>query len=103
MDENLKQAIVEATESQDIVNVEKLEGALNKIAKRDSIVARVADNQKISGPTGRLNGILRDPITDTLKVTTELVDAVSRKIKTEFSQEAMQDLFTLYYDPTVLL
>lgn len=96
MDEHLKQAIVEATESSDIVNVEKLEAELNKIAKRDSIVQRVADVQKISGPTGRLNGIIRDPVTDSLIVTTELVDVTSRKIKTEFTQEAMKDLESLY-------
>lgn len=96
MDEYLKQAIVEATEQSDIINVEKLVGELDKIAKRDSIVGRVADVQKIAGPTGRVNGIIRDPITDALTVTTELVDAKSRKIKTEFTQEAMKDLEALY-------
>lgn len=92
----MSENINEGTETTDIVDIELLVGALGRIVMKDSIAMQVSDVQRMKGPTARINGITRDPVTDKMTVTSKLVEAVSRKISTEFTQETLQDMKALY-------
>jgi hypothetical protein len=94
-EEELKR-INEATTVEDLVDTEVLVGAIDRIIQKDSIAYQVSDVRKLTGPTGRVNGYRRDKATDKMIVTTALVEAYSRTIKSEFTLETLKDNAKLY-------
>lgn len=93
---DLNEAQPGATTAADMVSVEKLVGALEKIIKKDSIAIQVSDEQRMSGPNGKLVGVTRDVATDKLIVNSVLIEALTTTITTEFTLETMQDMMNLY-------
>ncbi len=94
-EEELKR-IDEATTIDDLVNTEMLIGSIERIVVKDSIAYQVSDIRRMAGPTGRVNGYLRDKVDDKMIVRTALVEAVSRTIKSEFTLEVLKDNARLY-------
>lgn len=88
--------IDEATTINDLVNTEILITSMERIVQKDSIAYQVSDIRKMAGPTGRVNGYLRDKTSDKMIVKTALVEAVSRTIKSEFTLEVLKDNARLY-------
>lgn len=88
--------IDEATTIDDLVNTEILVTSMERIVQKDSIAYQVSDIRKMAGPTGRVNGYLRDKTSDKMIVKTALVEAVSRTIKSEFTLEVLKDNAKLY-------
>lgn len=79
-----------------IINQEELLGAIDKILIKRSIARRVSDIQPIKGPAGIITGAEWDKSTGTLKLAKAEIEAKTRKIRTEFTQEALQDLKSIY-------
>jgi hypothetical protein len=79
-----------------IVNQEQLLGVIDRITKKRSIAARIADKQPMSGPLGVVLGMQRDKDNDKLIIKRKEVTPTTEIIKTEFTQEAIQDMFTIY-------
>lgn len=94
-EEELKR-IDEATTVDDIVNTEVLVGAIDRIIQKDSIAYQVSDIRKLTGPTGKVNGYRRDKLNDKMIVSSALVEAFSRTIKSEFTLETLKDNAKLY-------
>jgi len=74
----------------------ELLGAIDKILVKDSIARRVSDEQKLTGPLGIITGASWDKITDKMTLATADVSAITRKIRTQFTLESLQDLKNTY-------
>jgi len=79
-----------------IVNQKELLGAIDKILLKSSTAKRVSDTQKMNGPVGIITGATYDRVNDKLKTLTEEVQASTKKIRTEFTLETLQDMATTY-------
>lgn len=79
-----------------IISQEHLLGAIDRILIKKSIALRCSDKQPMSGPLGIVLGMQRDHDTDTLKIERSEVVPKTRIIKTEFTQEALEDLVRVY-------
>lgn len=79
-----------------IVNQPKLLGAIDKILVKRSIAKRVSDIQPLKGPVGIVSGAQWDRTESKLSIAKANIEAVSRKIRTEFTIEALQDLESIY-------
>lgn len=93
MQENNSQ---ELNEESVLVNQPLLLGAIDKILIKKSIARRVSDIQQLKGPSGIITGAEWDKATDTLKIAKADVIAGTKKIRTEFTKEAIQDLKGIY-------
>jgi len=80
----------------EIVNQAELIGAIDKILIKESIARRVSDLQPLNGPVGIITGSKRDKDEDKLILSHEDIRAITRKIRTEFSVEAIKDLQSIY-------
>ena len=84
------------TNSGDIVNQAKLMGAVDRILIKKSIAMRCSDFQPMRGPLGIVSGAEYNRTTNKLKIVKKEVIPESETIRTEFTQEALEDLFALY-------
>jgi hypothetical protein len=94
MQENNSQDVL--NEESVIVNQPLLLGAIDRILTKKSIARRVSDIQQLKGPTGIITGAEWDKATDTLKIAKADIIAATKKIRTEFTKEAIQDLKGIY-------
>jgi hypothetical protein len=79
-----------------IINQEQLLGAVDRILQKRSIAARVSEYQPMTGPLGIVLGTQRDKTTDKLIVRRKEIQPVMETVKTEFTEEALQDMLSLY-------
>ncbi len=79
-----------------IVNQPKLLGAIDKILIKRSIAKRVSDIQPLTGPVGIISGAQWDRINNKLSIAKKDIEATTKKIRTEFTIEALQDLEAIY-------
>ena len=79
-----------------IVNQAHLMGAIDKILVKKSIARRVSDIQPLNAPVGIVTGAEWDKTTGKLTLAKADVEATTKKIRTEFTQEALQDLQAIY-------
>ena len=82
--------------AENIISQEKLLGAIDRILVKKSIAARVSDMQPSTGPLGIVLGVQRDKVQDKLIVKRKEIVPETEKIRTEFTLEAMEDMFALY-------
>ena len=85
-----------AINENEIINQEKLIGAIDKILIKKSIAKRVSDVQQLKSPVGIITGAQWDKATGKLTIAKEDVKAETIKIRTEFTIEALQDLQSIY-------
>ena len=83
-------------ESNYMVNQPLLMGAIDKILIKSSIAKRVSDTQHLKGPLGIVSGAEWDSAESKLKIAKAEVEAVTRRIRTEFTEEALADLESIY-------
>ena len=83
-------------ENNSIVNQPKLMGVIDRILIKRSIARRVSDVQPLKGPVGIITGAQWDKTQGKLTLAKEDIQAVTRKIRTEFTREALQDLQGIY-------
>lgn len=93
MENNL---ILEDTSSIDIASQEKLLGAIDRLLVKRSICRRCSDVQPMTGPVGVVTGSSWDKVNKKLEVKKAEIQAVTDKIMTEFTQEALDDLKGIY-------
>ena len=86
----------EALNENTIVNQSLLLGAIDKILLKKSIALRVSDEQPLKGPVGIISGAQWDKVTGKITIVKQDIEAATRKIRTEFSIEALQDLQGIY-------
>lgn len=98
--ENIENNIVEdvtvTANPANIVDQAKLMGAIDRILIKKSIARRVSDIQPLKGPVGIITGAEWDKTTGKLTIAKTDVEAKTKKIRTEFTQEALQDLKGIY-------
>ena len=82
--------------AENIISQEKLLGAVDRILQKRSIAARCSDKQPMTGPLGIVLGMTRDHSNDKLKIARKEITPVMKTIRTEFSEEALQDLQKIY-------
>jgi len=85
-------------EENSIIDQPKLLGSIDKILKKRSIARRVSDLQPMTGPVGIISGAQWDKASGKLSIAKADIKAVSKKIRTEFTKEALQDLQSTYGD-----
>ena len=85
-------------EANDMVNQPLLLGAIDKILIKKSIAKRVSDIQQLTGPVGIITGAQWDKDTGKLSLAKSDVEAITKKIRTEFTVEALKDLQSIYGD-----
>ena len=83
-------------ENNAMVDQAKLIGAIDKILIKSSIARRVSDVQPLKGPLGIITGAQWDKDTGKLSLAKKDVSAITHKIRTEFTKEALQDLQNIY-------
>ena len=79
-----------------IINQPKLLGAIDRILIKKSIAKRVSDIQPLKGPVGIISGAQWDKVTGKLTIAKADIEAVTKKIRTEFTIESLQDLQRIY-------
>ena len=79
-----------------MVDQPKLIGAIDRILIKRSLAKRVSDVQPMTGPVGIITGAQWDKDTGTLTLAKADVNAETKKIRTEFTIEALQDLKGIY-------
>ena len=79
-----------------MVNQKLLMGSIDKILIKRSIAKRVSDVQVLKGPVGIITGAQWDKVTGKLTIAKADIEAETRKIRTEFTIEALQDLQGIY-------
>lgn len=79
-----------------MINQPKLIGAIDKILIKRSIAKRVSDVQPMNGPVGIITGAQWDKTDGKLTLAKTDINAVTEKIRTEFTIEALQDLESVY-------
>ncbi len=79
-----------------MVNQPKLLGAIDKILIKRSIAKRVSDIQLLSGPVGIITGVHRDKANDKMLIAKSNIEVTSKRIRTEFSIESLQDMQAIY-------
>jgi len=79
-----------------MIDQPKLLGAIDKILIKSSIALRVSDVQPLKGPMGIISGAQWDKETGNLSIAKKDVTAITHKIRTEFTKEALQDLQGIY-------
>jgi len=80
----------------EMINQAELIGAIDKILVKKSIARRVSDVQPLKGPVGIISGAQWDKDADKLTIAKEDIKAETRKVRTEFTREAIQDLQSIY-------
>jgi hypothetical protein len=94
--ENNNQDLQTLNEENFMVNQAQLLGAIDKILIKQSIAKRVSDIQPLKGPVGIVSGAQWDKVNSKLSIAKKDIEAVSRKIRTEFTIEALQDMQSIY-------
>ncbi len=79
-----------------MVDQPKLIGAIDRILIKRSLAKRVSDVQPMTGPVGIITGAQWDKDTGTLTLAKADINAETKKIRTEFTVEALQDLESIY-------
>jgi hypothetical protein len=79
-----------------MINQEVLVGAIDKILIKESIARRVSDIQPLKGPVGIISGAQWDKTTGKITIAKQDIEAATRKIRTEFTIETLQDLQGIY-------
>lgn len=82
--------------SPNIIEQGKLMGAIDKVLIKKSIARRVSDEQPLKGPLGIVTGASWDAAASKLRIAKADIEAVSEKIRTEFTIESLQDLQGIY-------
>jgi len=80
----------------EMINQAELIGAIDKILVKKSIARRVSDIQPLKGPVGIISGAEWDKTEDKLTIAKADITAITRKIRTEFTVEAIQDMQSIY-------
>jgi len=83
-------------ESNTVIDQAILLGHIDKILIKSSIARRVSDVQPLKGPVGIISGAQWDKTGGKLTIARADVDAVTEKIRTEFTKESLQDLQGIY-------
>ena len=83
-------------EANSMINQPLLLGAIDRILIKKSIAKRVSDIQPLKGPVGIITGAKWDKVTGTLSLAKADVEAITKKIRTEFTVESLQDLQSIY-------
>jgi len=86
------------TEENFMVNQPLLMGAIDKIVVKKSIARRVSDVQNMVGPSGIITGAQWSAAEKKLKIAKQNVEAISRKIRTEFTFESLRDLHSIHQE-----
>lgn len=93
----MKEIIInEGTTVGDITSNPELVDGLTRKMEYGNLSAMVSDVRKLNRPGGKIQGIYRDKALDKLVIKETLVDVASTKVKTEFTEETIQDLYSIY-------
>jgi len=79
-----------------VINQAKLIGEIDKILIKRSLAYRVSDIQPLKGPVGIITGARWDKDTKKLIIEKADVTAESIKIDTDYTNESLQDLESIY-------
>jgi hypothetical protein len=82
--------------AENIISQEKLLGSIDRIIQKKSIAARISEKQPMSGPLGIVLGTQRDTVNDKLIIRRKEIIPETEQIKTEFTEETLQDMFNIY-------